>query len=368
MQGNLGYLFYKDYFRKNNEIKIKKRKDRENDFTLDFDAKNKNKRILNYQMDIDGINIDKHESENVIAKDYFCLKVDYPGLLVGSGVMHEVGNEDEIKIGLNFDYTTGLPVINGSSVKGLLRNAFNYKEYIKTIIDSEENIKTESCNIDIDRLREEIFSGFSYYNEKKIRQRAYDRDIFFDAILNITENKSKKILSEDYITPHYKDEFKNPIPIKFIKIKSNTVMKFRFNLKNGILKTSEKLLMFRRILLDLGIGAKTNLGYGNFVETYGKAKLIELIENKKEKEIDKLSRVEKTIYFVDKEYSNEKRHDKLIDAFNELDELEEEERLKLARYIKDEWIKIGKWDTKKRKKQKKQYDKVQKIKQILDEE
>jgi len=43
------------------------------------------------------------------------------------------------------------------------------------------------------------------------------------------------------------------------------VWKFQFDLKSSELLTkSQKLNLFKQILLDLGIGAKTNVGYGKF--------------------------------------------------------------------------------------------------------
>ncbi|MEZ4966913.1 MAG: RAMP superfamily CRISPR-associated protein [Saprospiraceae bacterium] len=55
----------------------------------------------------------------------FRLKTTYPGLLIGSGYQHETGAEGELKLGFFFDHTSGLPVIPGSSVKGVLRSVFH---------------------------------------------------------------------------------------------------------------------------------------------------------------------------------------------------------------------------------------------------
>ena len=53
----------------------------------------------------------------------FELTTTYPGLVLGTGYSHETGTEGEFKLGFYFDWTTGLPVIPGSSVKGILRAA-----------------------------------------------------------------------------------------------------------------------------------------------------------------------------------------------------------------------------------------------------
>lgn len=360
MSSNLGYLFYKDYFRKNNEIDIIKKG---NKTTIDFDANKKNEMILKYKLDDEAI--DFLEDEDKIAKDYFYLKVNYPGILIGSGIMHGVGNDDEIKTGFYFDYTNGLPAINSSSVKGLLRSAFDYKEYIKNVIDDEKNIEKKSDDVDVDKLCEEIFEGVYYCEEGKKLKPTYDRDIFFDAVINIEENKGKNILSEDYITPHYQNKLKSPTPIKFIKILPDIIVKFRYNLKDGILSSEEKLWLFRRILIDFGIGAKTNLGYGNFYDDYGKNQLISLQERRKEEEIENMSEIDKLIYFADKEKGTERYDSAVMNLYyNELDKFEGEDKIKLAKYIKDAWIYLNKWKVKKKKKQ---FEKVAKIKEILGE-
>lgn len=48
----------------------------------------------------------------------------------------------------------------------------------------------------------------------------------------------------------------------------NVVWRFNFNLKDRILKPYEKLDLFKQIIVDFGIGAKTNVGYGRFDEEY----------------------------------------------------------------------------------------------------
>ncbi|WP_419676164.1 type III-B CRISPR module RAMP protein Cmr6 [Aliarcobacter butzleri] len=70
------------------------------------------------------------------------------------------------------------------------------------------------------------------------------------------------MFGSDYITNHYSNEengmFKEPNPIKFLKILSRVTFKFQF-------KCDEKYLeLFKQIILDFGLGAKTNVGYGKF--------------------------------------------------------------------------------------------------------
>ncbi len=102
----------------------------------------------------------------------FDVVTTYPGLLIGTGYTHEKKNdEDAFKIGFFFDYTSGMPIIPGSSVKGLLRSAFPQrviipKKVTTNQIEKENWIKEilkNKCGItedvDVDELEREIFDG-----------------------------------------------------------------------------------------------------------------------------------------------------------------------------------------------------------------
>ena len=92
------------------------------------------------------------------------------------------------------------------------------------------------------------------------------------------QNENNKIFGSDYITPHKNndsesdipDEFCEPNPIKFLKVLPAVTFKFQFksadknSLSENILK--EYIELFKQIILDFGLGAKTNIGYGKFQE------------------------------------------------------------------------------------------------------
>ena len=142
-----------------------------------------------------------------------------------------------------------MPVVYGSSVKGVLRS------YFKEFYVPKDNQPTE----------EEAFNDIFEGSGKSI----YDRDIFFDAVI-VKADKKGRILCSDSITPH-KDPLKNPIPITFMKIAPGCTIEFRFKLvdtkitkdgKEYVLKAEEKEKLFKEILTTVGVGAKTNVGYG----------------------------------------------------------------------------------------------------------
>ena len=225
---NLGWLFYNDYFK-----------------GIDYsnlDNPN-NEKIINAKIDnLLNESFTSTEEEN-LGNSQFEATTTYPGLLLGSGNTHELPDiKGQAILGFHFDYTSGLPVIQGSSVKGVLRSAFKHYEYIQELLDGHSDLDSES---NIKTLETEIFDN---------------GDIFFDVIIS---KAGGKILGDDYITPHG-DALKDPIPLRFLKVLPNITFKFDFELRDGILLKDEKLLLFAQILSDIGIGAKTNVGYGKF--------------------------------------------------------------------------------------------------------
>ena len=173
------------------------------------------------------------------------FKTQYPGLLVGTGYAHGVSCKEDAKLGFSLDYVTGQPYVPGSSVKGTLRSIFEDKEIICEILSDslDGKIFTDS---EIITIINEIFDG---------------GDIFLDAVIK-SGDKNGKVLGIDYITPH-KKTVENPTPIQMLKIISNVTLEFRFVLKEGLLSKNEKLVVFSQIIEDFGVGAKTNVGYGN---------------------------------------------------------------------------------------------------------
>jgi len=239
----------------------------------------------------------------------FKLLTNYPGLLIGSGYNHGTNKLGEIKLGFLFDHTTGLPYIPGSSVKGLLRSVFPGKDKERQLAAQQKN------NSDLTKIYQSYYSdNLSYINsllaelninltEQQIIQLEYElfegingvgleelgeiqtitsgrkipvskRDVFHDAL--IVGPADQPFLGTDFITPH-KDPLKNPIPISFIKVLPNIQFCFQFKLSdNSVLSASQKEQLFKQIIMTIGAGAKTNVGYGQFVELDNFVKMTEL--------------------------------------------------------------------------------------------
>lgn len=203
------------------------------------------------------------------------MRVQAPGLLIGSGLAHGLpGSEEDVKTGLQFDYTSGLPVIPGSSVKGVIRSAFPTIKEDKgqsNEADAEKLNYIKSLIADIPKFSalgledKDIFElGNQMFNHG---------DIFADALLVGYGTRTKQqvhvrqVLAEDYITPHTGGPLAQPIPIKIVKVAPGVTFAFCFKFNETkigakVVSASMKKALCAAILQDLGVGAKTNVGYG----------------------------------------------------------------------------------------------------------
>jgi len=228
----------------------------------------------------------KAVDKSMNAKESFKCKTLYPGLLIGSGYTHGLSSDSDVKIGFYFDHTTGLPLIQGSSVKGMLRSCFGFpiKGQTDKYMDEKHQLirdLLQKPEIDVTALAKEIFEGIDPETAKA--KSIYERDIFYEA--RVIEDKERKeandkkyLLSEDYITPHGENLCEEPRPLKFIKVSPEIIFEFSFDLKDTTLATAEeKKELFMELTEMFGIGAKTNVGYGQF-------ELVLTDEEKEEKE------------------------------------------------------------------------------------
>lgn len=203
------------------------------------------------------------------------MRVQAPGLLIGSGLAHGLpGSEEDVKTGLQFDYTSGLPVIPGSSVKGVIRSAF---PTIKEDKEQSNEADAEKLNY-IKSLIADIpeFSSLVIEDNDILElgnQMFNHGDIFADALLVGYGTRTKQqvpvnqILAEDYITPHTGGPLAQPIPIKIVKVAPGVTFAFCFKFNETkigakVVSASMKKALCAAILQDLGVGAKTNVGYG----------------------------------------------------------------------------------------------------------
>lgn len=275
---NLGWQFYKNYYESNR-----------GGYSLEDKNLTILKRKFTGETDFFGIK----------CMNSFELKVNYPGLLTGSGYTHDYTGEDKdgaFKIGFFFDHISGMPYITGHGIKGALRYAFpNHKKEKYT--DSKAKFITDLLRVNVinpeqvfneylsnegiknvpysdltfaSLLGELIFEGnkpIDYKNNEFIYSQIpfKDKDIFYDCYIT-GAGDDDLFLGDDYITPHIPNPLKNPVPIKFLKILPATVFRFQFDLKDNLITAKQKEALFKTLILTIGIGAKTNVGYGQFSE------------------------------------------------------------------------------------------------------
>jgi CRISPR-associated protein Cmr6 len=247
------------------------------------------------------------------------LVTTYPGLLVGLGYNHDVAPTAALNVGFSFDYTTGLPLLPGSSVKGILRSAFPGEDYKRAQAAKATNKKNAAENDEqwyetvanhkaawlqrqlpacahlsddylkdyLRALENELFECFVPH-PKQAGERLYLpitlRAKCYDAL--ITKAKDGKILGPDAITPHHRhdgaggipDRYREPNPLSLLKVLPEVTFTFRFaapakevhpiedNHYQPTLSPEEVKKLFKNILLEYGVGAKSRQGYGRLVE------------------------------------------------------------------------------------------------------
>lgn len=203
------------------------------------------------------------------------MRVQAPGLLIGSGLAHGLpGSEEDVKTGLQFDYTSGLPVIPGSSVKGVILSAFPTIKEDKghpNEADDEKLNYIRSLIADIPQVNKPVLEDEDILEFGN--QMFNYGDIFADALLVGYGTRMKQrrpvnqVLAEDYITPHTGGPLAQPIPIKIVKVAPGVTFAFCFKFSETkigakVVSASMKKALCTAILQDLGVGAKTNVGYG----------------------------------------------------------------------------------------------------------
>lgn len=305
MSYNPGLLFYKHYYEDRLFTESGWNDEKHKEY---FDKKNK--QLFDFQFPGGQFG---YAGNNGLSA--FSLSTTYPGLLIGTGYTHGSNKMGEFKIGFFFDHTSGLPVIPGSSIKGVIRSAFpcQYEEKAKALEHKsktaeagkwkklangrEKFIKSLLSKLGyelpegktIQHLENEIFEGLVGTDRENSEHHfpMNCRDIFHDAVIEYSG--TGKIFADDYVTPHKNnknkgipDAMKNPIPIQLLKVLPEVDFSFHFDLKKNyyltqegeendtieivprILSPGERLELFRQILLFLGVGAKTNVGYGKW--------------------------------------------------------------------------------------------------------
>jgi CRISPR-associated protein Cmr6 len=187
-----------------------------------------------------------------------------------SKLMVHLGKTSALEnVGLYADRTTGLPIIPGTSLKGVL-SAWAIWEANKDIIysDYKEDYKKYRQRYDSD-LAKRIFG-----DDSKDGSKSAGEIIFVGGF-----PKAPPVLELDIVNPHHDEDGKdkeNLTPNPFLSVKEGIIWRFVFFARKGVdndqelLETTERWL--KEALTQYGIGAKTAAGYGKFREVTDKDK------------------------------------------------------------------------------------------------
>lgn len=296
----------------------------------------------------------KIEGENIFSVPF---KIRYPGLLVGLGYEHPKlsDNNEDFESGFTFDHTTGLPYIPGSSVKGLIRSAFPKQAEDAGRLEFINELLGEKLSYsEIRNAENRLFGNRS--DEKREFPHA-SQDIFYDGYIS---QVPKQLFAEEYVTPH-KDPVSNPVPIKFLKIAPGNEITLQFGLpklKTGAgenhLTPGRRLEIYTKIILFLGLGAKKNVGFGQFDEDFTKGKLRRILDHlvASEKKREEAEAQKRLAVMSPVERIFEQFKGNLPDIINAMrgGKIEDAIRKDLAKAVRERLVKENIWDRPKKPK------------------
>jgi|Deesub1362B_J571_1020462.scaffolds.fasta_scaffold00578_4 CRISPR-associated protein Cmr6 len=230
-----------------------------------------------------------------------------------------LGDESVYETSIRLHRNYGVPYISGSALKGvakhyafsilaerrgeeILREFEEIKMEVKKRIAKREKISAEKVPEDYYlaiAVTQELFErkfdelekmdsmnvdvGVTTVSVKELveifgTQKQEGLVIFFDAFPTPDQLRNNPILELDIMNPHYQPYYQqgevpgdwhSPTPIFFLTVPEDIEFRFAFALIEEL--DSKKLLKKLKIILinvlkDFGVGAKTSLGYGKFVE------------------------------------------------------------------------------------------------------
>jgi len=167
-----------------------------------------------------------------------------------------LGNASPLEVGLTLHHTYGMPILPGSALKGLCRRGALY-------LKAEGKLNDQHLKI--------------LFGTGGDKDAAAGAVVFYDAWYDPESPKGKeksKPFHRDVITVHHPQyyqsrgktpptDFDDPNPVPFLVIKPGARFLFALDAeKQGWARLAQQILVWS--LVNLGVGAKTNAGYGYF--------------------------------------------------------------------------------------------------------
>ncbi len=291
-------------------------------------------------------------------------------------ILPGLGSKHVREIGITLHHIFGVPYLPASSLKGVVRSwalqAFAYGK--------EEEMEKGSG------VESEYFRAIFGTQEREGTVQFYD--VFFESGFEIV----KDVLTVHYQKYYGRQEsvpaFVQPVPVSFYGVKGKKPrILFAVTTKPSNPKDIALVVenWIRRALTEIGIGSKTASGYGRFAEVINvtedivrefkekkqrelkrkKLLLEEKIEKQREEELlSSLTEGARLAYEIEKLSLMQQDSDKSKTTFyQQVINLQGEERRTAAQALKDYWEKTGDW----KQPSKRQKEKNQKIREILEE-
>jgi len=177
-----------------------------------------------------------------------------------------LGNASPLEIGLTIHHTYGMPVIPGSAVKGLCVRAASQslkKEERQTLFgDPETAACTEASDEQKSKQAKALFgtpgmAACTVFHDAWYDPEPQDKPFHRDVVT---------VHHQKYYSSHGKEwptDFDNPTPVPFLVVSPGT--KFLFTVQLPAPDWREFMVdLLTFTLTEVGVGGKTNAGYGRF--------------------------------------------------------------------------------------------------------
>lgn len=223
----------------------------------------------NERQDVSALIKKKHERQDELLKNRWALSSDILKIraTLSSRLVTGVGETTPAEVGMVFDRNLGIPYIPAASIKGALAYAYCVN-YVSSHKESDPFIRTEIKGQTTFDTNEPGFTAL--FGSREVASQSRGGFCFLDAY-----PLSQPRLVTDIMNPHFgkyyqgekpPSETDNPIPIKFLAVEKGVEFEFKgFFLSSKVQDYRQELVKaFHTLLEEIGLGAKTAIGYGLF--------------------------------------------------------------------------------------------------------
>jgi len=161
-----------------------------------------------------------------------------------------LGNESPLEVGLTVHHTYGMPIIPGSAIKGMCRRGA-----MRLKAEGKINDKQFSVLLGDTRAASYIVFWDAWYNPTSVDGCPFHRDV-------ITVHHQKYYQKGSA----WPTDFDDPNPVPFLVVKPGAEFLFAITAPNEEWGNFT-IELLKWCLQNIGIGGKTNAGYGYFAES-----------------------------------------------------------------------------------------------------